>query len=110
MVTALVFAGPAIGQSSCDRPNILCMQVQRTDTGAAFSTPNGLPNGHLEAIESFIRASEWRALIYSCRDLLRGTARSDAAEARFREGCTVFGVRHDSTDAELDAINLFEQN
>ncbi len=35
MVTALVFASPAMGQSSCDRPNILCLQVQRTDTGAS---------------------------------------------------------------------------
>ena len=108
VVTALVFASPAIGQSSCDRPNTLCMQVQRTDGGAAFSTPGALPKGRLEATSIFIQASEWRAFLYSCRDLLRGTASTNATEARFREGCMVFGVRRDSTDAELDANNLFE--
>ena len=108
MVSALVFVSPAIGQSSCDRPNILCMQVQRTDGGAAFSTPGALPKGRLEATSIFIQASEWRALLHSCRDLLRGTASTDATGARFREGCMTFGVRRDSTDAELDENNLFE--
>jgi hypothetical protein len=107
MIAALAFASPAIGQSSCGRPNTLCLQVQRATEGAAFSTPNALPNGHLEVI-SIGRASEWRVLIYSCRDLLRATAViGTALEARFREGCRVFGVRGDATDAELDAINPF---
>ena len=110
MATALAFASPAIAQITCGRPDTVCLQVQRTYKGAAFSTPNALPKGHLEAtsIASSIRENEWRALIYSCRDLLRGTAATDAAEARFREGCMNFGVRHDSTDAELDAIKPFE--
>ena len=112
MVTALAFASPAIGQSSCGRPDIVCLQIQRTDKGAAFSTPGALPKGHLEATSiGSIRESEWRALMYSCRDLLRGTAPTGAVEARFREGCTIFGLRRDSTDDELDAIKSFgEQN
>jgi hypothetical protein len=108
-VAALAFASPAIAQSSCGRPDTVCLQVQRTPKGAAFSTPTALPKGHLEAINigSSLRASEWRGLMYSCRDLLRGTAPADAAQAKFREGCMIFGVRRDSTDAELDAIKSF---
>jgi len=37
-----------------------------------------------------------------------GTALADTAEAKLREGCTGFGVRGDSTDAELDAIKPFD--
>jgi hypothetical protein len=82
------------------------MQVQRANEGAAISTPNAPPNGHLEGV-SISRESEWRALIRACRDLLRG-APTDPAGARLREGCTAFGVRRDSTDAELDAIKPFD--
>jgi hypothetical protein len=82
------------------------MQVQRAHEGAAISTPNAPPNGHLEGV-SISRESEWRALIRACRDLLRG-APTDPAGARLREGCTAFGVRRDSTDAELDAIKPFD--
>jgi hypothetical protein len=108
MVAAIAFATPAIGQvqSPCGRPDTICMQVQRTRDGAALSTPDGLPRGHLEGV-SINRESEWRALIRSCRDLLRDTASTDTAGARLREGCTAFGVRSDSTDAELDAITPF---
>jgi hypothetical protein len=108
MVAALAFATPAIGQvqSPCGRPDTICLQVQRTHEGAALSTPNALPNGHLEGV-SISRESEWRALIRSCRDLLRG-ASTDTAGTRLREGCVAFGVRSDSTDAELDAIKPFD--
>src|SRR5437868_13893144 len=75
-------------------------------TCAAIFTPNALSNGHLEGVP-ISRESEWRALIRACRDLLRG-APTDPAGARLREGCTAFGVRRDSTDAELDAIKPFE--
>jgi len=49
-----------------------------------------------------------RSLASANVDLLRATAPTDPAGARFREGCMNFGVRLDSTDAELDAITPFE--
>jgi len=76
MAAALALASPAIGQSSCGRPDTVCLQVQRTNKGAAFSTPTALPKGHLEATSS---GSSIRARRMGRGDVSVGTCYAGAA-------------------------------